>query len=139
MTKKVANYSASDIEQLKAGYNGESLQAERKLQVTALAGAMKRKEASIIAKLVNLDLYVKNETLAKDGSKSVSKAERVSAIAKELGMNEELFDSFVKSNVSVVKLFAGVVTRMNLAEKNLEAVLDSVEAVFVDTESGEAE
>jgi len=134
MTKKTVNYTATDIEQLTAGYDPTAEQDVRKAQVKTLAAELGRKDASIIAKLVNLDLYVKMEHVAKDGSKSMSKEDRVTAISKEMGVDNDVIGSLVKANVSVIKMVQELVSGKNAAEHNLSQVLDSVEAYMVESE-----
>ena len=134
MSKKTVNYTAADIEQLESGYNPEATQVERQAQVKQLAADMGRKPASIIAKLVNLKVYVKNTQTPKTGSERVSKDERVSEIAEQLGVLPELMDSLAKANVSVIKLFADVISERDTANHNLEQVLDSVESAFSESE-----
>lgn len=131
MTKKAANYSASDIEQLMDGYDPTATQDERNVQVKQLAADMGRKPASIIAKLVNLEVYVKKVHVAKDGSTSLSKDERVTLIASKLGVMDEVIQSLTKANVSVIKLIDEVIGQRDMANHNLAAVLDSMEQTFV--------
>jgi hypothetical protein len=136
MTKKAANYSATDIEQLLAGYDPKATEETRNAQVQELASDMGRKTASIIAKLVNLGVYVKKAPKAKDGTPSMSKSARVAVLAERMGVAGEVLESLEKANVNVVKLVSEWVEARLTAEHNLANVLDSVEKEFT---SGGAE
>lgn len=126
MAKKIkVNYSVSDIETLTAVYDATANQAVRDSQVAALAAELGRNKASIIAKLVNLKLYVKKVAIAKDGKPTVSKDKRVTAIAEKLGIVPELLDSLVKSNVSVIKMIDEIIDSRDMAVHNLAAVVQS--------------
>ncbi len=123
--KQKVNYSSEDVQILTDGYNPDADQETRDAQVKTLAADLGRKPASIIAKLVNLKVYVKKVTIAKDGKPSMSKDKRVTAIAEKLGMLPELLDSLANANVSVIKMIDELIDSRNMAVNNLAAVVQS--------------
>ena len=101
-TTKV-NYTPEQESELLAGYDPQDTQEQRNEQVNALVAATGRKRASIVSKLSNMGVYVKNVHATKDGGKVISKDDRVDALAAKMGILPELFTSLSKANVSVIK------------------------------------
>ena len=101
-TKKV-NYTKEQIATLIAGYDMEASVEERGKQVKVLAVELKRKPASIIAKLSNLNHYVAKTYTTKTGDESIRKGAIVALIASAVGETEEAFDTLSKANKTVLE------------------------------------
>lgn len=86
---KATNFSVEDVSTLKTEYAANP----GKETVEKLAKDLGRSTRSIVAKLVNLGIYKKAEKPEAGKTDGVKKADLVTAIAKELGENPELFDS----------------------------------------------
>lgn len=132
--EKTPNYDDEAIEALKTVYDPSADQETRDQQVNKLAETLGRKKQSIIAKLVNLKIYVKKVHTGKDGEPTMNKDERVTAIARDMGIVPELLDSLAKANVSVIKMIQDTVTAKNMAEKNLESVMQAATDAGFDLE-----
>ncbi len=102
MAKKV-NYSKEQIAQLIGGYNPEADAETRKAQVEALAVALSRKPASIIAKLSSMKHYTAKVYTNKNGETSVRKGVIVDMIAEAMGESAESFDTLAKANKTVLE------------------------------------
>ena len=101
-TKKV-NYTKEQIATLIAGYDMEASAEVRDEQVKSLAVELKRKPASIIAKLSNLKHYVSKTYTTKTGGESVRKGAIVALIADAIGETEEAMDTLSKANKTVLE------------------------------------
>jgi hypothetical protein len=108
-TAKTPNYTDEQVAQLKAGYNPEATEAERKAQVEALATTLGRSGKSITAKLVKMGVYVAKQYVSKNGEKPVKKDAHADAIGKVLGLTEPDTESLTKANKSaLVKVFTAL-------------------------------
>jgi len=101
---KKQNYSVEDVQYMLNVYDPNADQKTRDQQVSEIASALGRKKQAIIAKLVNLKVYVKKKHLTKSGEKPMTKDQRVQVIAETIGVNPEIIESLAKANVSVIKL-----------------------------------
>ena len=104
MSEKTVNYSNDDVVRMKEVYDGEASVEDRDTAVAQLAQELGRSAASIRAKLTHLGVYVPKGTKTSK-AKAVSKAEIVTAIAKKLGVAEEIVGSLEKATkVTLVKI-----------------------------------
>ncbi len=104
MTKvKAVNYTAEQVEMLKAGYTG----ADNAAEVAALAEATGKTPASVRAKLASLGLYKAKEKAGKAEGERVTKRVIAEAIAEKVGLNEVDVDGLEKATKSALeKIFA---------------------------------
>lgn len=87
--KKVENYSAEDSAKISAAYTASPTKAT----VDALAKEFGKSPRSIVAKLVNLGVYVKADKAATEGESKETKGALVAEIAKMCDVAAETFDS----------------------------------------------
>ena len=85
------NYTAEQVEQLKAGYTG----ADNKAEVAALAQATGKSQASIRAKLSNLGIYRSAE--AAETKATQSKRDLVELIAQKANLSDADKDGLEKA------------------------------------------
>ena len=87
--KKAENYTAEQAAKITADY----IANPSKETVKALADSMGKSPRSIVAKLVNLGVYVKADKATETGEAKETKSALVAEIAKQCGVASEVFDS----------------------------------------------
>jgi hypothetical protein len=108
MTEKVVNYTDEMVEALHAGYDGTADEATRDAQVAALADEVGRSAASVRAKLTREGIYVP-KAKAPAGKATIRKAQLVTAIARELEVDEDVVGSLEKATkVALAKVLIGL-------------------------------
>lgn len=100
---KTENYTKEQVSEMIAVYTAAETDEDRKSAVIDLSESFGKTPASIRAKLVSLDTYVKPTRKAKDGSDVEKKEALVNEIADLVGASAESFDSLAKANKSVLK------------------------------------
>ena len=84
---KAPNYSAEAVQRLQEVYDPTASEDERNAMVNALVSELQKKRGSIIAKLVNMDLYVKKAVTSKvtggDPAKKVAIATTLANLVEE--------------------------------------------------------
>lgn len=88
-TEKIVNYTAEQVEEMKAVYDGTQATVE------ALATKFNKSTRSIVAKLVKEGVYVSKAKEA--GKRAMLKAEMVAEIAKLTGKTDEQLESLEKA------------------------------------------
>ena len=96
MTDITPNYTDSMVDALRAGYDPEATDADRKAQVADLALEVGRSEASVRAKLTREGIYVPL-TKAPAGKAPVRKAQLVQVIATQLDVDVDVIGSLEKA------------------------------------------
>ncbi len=96
MNEKTVNYTPEMVAQLHAGYDGTASDVDRKAQVRALARELGKSEGSVRAKLTHEGIYV-TLTKAPSGKNTIRKAALVTAIAGQIGVDEDVIGSLEKA------------------------------------------
>lgn len=100
---KAANYSEAEIAVLTSGYTGQDNASE----VKALASQLGKTTASVRAKLSNMGVYQKAESVKSSGEGRTTKADTANAIASVTGMNKVEAEALTKTTSAVLdKLLA---------------------------------
>jgi len=118
MTDKVVNYSAEVTAELVEAYKAESTDETRVAVVKRFAKELGKSEGSVRAKLVSEGVYKAVERVTK---RTAKKAELVASLAKSLGIEEEVLDSFEKA--TAVALVA-VIGKVGKLKRELEGVTE---------------
>jgi hypothetical protein len=134
---KTPNYTVAQVERMTEVYRPTATESERKVQVTTLATEFDKKPNSIIAKLVNMDLYVRkpktvSAVTGMEAQKKDALADRVSEIIEENFERPEKVapinpDTLAKANKTDLALLIRV----------LEFAFPAVEVETVETEPSE--
>lgn len=96
MTEKTVNYTDEMVARLHAVYDGEADVETRDAQIAQLADEVGKSAASVRAKLTSEGIYVPKGK-AEGKTKGVRKAHLVTAIAKELEVDEDVVGSLEKA------------------------------------------
>ena len=112
---KTPNYTDVQVARLQEVYNPTASEVERKAMVAALASELDRKPNSIIAKLVNMDLYVAK-------SKAVSTVTGMEAQKKD-ALATRIYDLIEANYVRPDKVAAINVDTLGKANKTDLALL----------------
>ena len=96
MTDKTPNYTEEAVARLHEVYDGDASVEERDAQIQALADEVGKSPASIRAKLTREGIYVAKGPKPKKGL-GVTKANLVTAIAKEIEVDEDVIGSLEKA------------------------------------------
>ena len=107
---KATNYTAEMEATLREGYDPKASVEDRNEAVARLADQIGRSVASVRQKLVRMELYVRPEKTAKDGSPIVSKGDLVAEIADACGVPPEEFDSLEKATKRVLNVLVEKLT-----------------------------
>ena len=108
MTERKVNYTDEMVARLHEVYDGDASVDERKAAVAALAEELGKSAASVRAKLTREGLYVPiGKPEGKKGG--VRKADLVTAIARELGVAEDVVGSLEKATmVALARVLVGL-------------------------------
>jgi hypothetical protein len=102
---KAVNYTAEQIEVLKAEYTG----ADNAAEVAALSAKLGKTPASVRAKLASLKLYKSAEKSAGEDTERVTKMVIAEAIGEKVGLKEHEVEGLAKSTKSALeKVLAGL-------------------------------
>ena len=96
MTEKAPNYSVADVARLTEMYDPSANAEARNEVVGSLALELGKTKASIVAKLVNLGIYVSKDKAA-PGKSIARKADMVALIANLIGADEDVIGSLEKA------------------------------------------
>ena len=122
-TAKVLNYDAKALEALQT-YTGQDNEKE----VSALAGKLGKTKSSIVSKLSQMNLYVKD--VSKVGSVAKPKYTRKARAVKIVSMTENLcpsdVDTLAKSSIRVLEAFEASLVQN--VEADEESAADTREA-----------
>lgn len=100
--EKTPNYTEAQEARLREAYTAKPT----KETVEMLAAELGKRTASIIAKLVRMEIYKKAERVSKTGEPVQKKDEWADAIAKVVGLTEAEADSLTKANkTALAKIF----------------------------------
>ena len=113
MTEKVKNYTDEQTAELVSNYVAAETQEGRDRVVTVFADTFGKKKASIVAKLVSEGVYV---SAAKAAVAKPKKAELVTMIAAQLGVEEDEVGSLEKATREALVTVAEVLLARELAD-----------------------
>ncbi len=108
MTEKVVNYTDEAVARLHEVYDGNEDVETRDKQVAQLAQELGKSPASIRAKLTREGIYVPKGPAPKKGA-GVTKAQLVTAIAREIEADEDVIGSLEKATkVALAKVLVAL-------------------------------
>ena len=121
---KIENYSPALVAVLLATYDPKADEATRTAQVAQLAAENGKTTRSVIAKLSNLKVYVPKVYATKKGTKPVSKAAIVGAIAGVTGASEDVLDSLSKATKNALVIVYNAITEAQDAAGDFDPETD---------------
>ena len=103
MTARKSVYTKENTVRLVTAYKAATSAEDRAFVVEQFAQELGVKPASVIAKLVREEVYIKPERVSK---RKATKAELVARIATQLNVEQEQIESLEKANAKVLNILA---------------------------------
>ena len=125
-TEKAVNYTDEMVQAMTTAYNAAETDEARKAVVVALAAEFGKKPASVVAKLVSLNVYKAPTAKGKTGEKPIKKDELVDLIASFIGVPADKLPGLEKANKSALQVISTAFNTANEIIADYEAIADGV-------------